>query len=70
MACFSFSAGSRRSWSFIFAATAGSGCRVKAALVLSNHQSHLDPVLVGVACNRRLNYLRAKHFSVLRRWDG
>lgn len=27
------------------------------ALVLSNHQSHLDPVLVGSACNRRLNYL-------------
>jgi 1-acyl-sn-glycerol-3-phosphate acyltransferase len=26
-------------------------------LVLSNHQSHLDPVLVGVACDRRLNYL-------------
>jgi len=30
------------------------------ALVLSNHQSHLDPVLVGVACNRRLNYLARK----------
>jgi len=27
------------------------------ALVLSNHQSHLDPVLVGLGCNRRLNYL-------------
>ncbi len=27
------------------------------ALVLANHQSHLDPVLVGVACDRRLNYL-------------
>ena len=27
------------------------------ALVLSNHQSHLDPVLVGMACHRRLNYL-------------
>ena len=27
------------------------------ALVLSNHQSHLDPVLVGLACDRRLNYL-------------
>ena len=26
-------------------------------LVLSNHQSHLDPVLVGLACDRRLNYL-------------
>jgi 1-acyl-sn-glycerol-3-phosphate acyltransferase len=26
-------------------------------LVLSNHQSHLDPVLVGMAFNRRLNYL-------------
>ncbi len=26
-------------------------------LVLSNHQSHFDPVLIGMACNRRLNYL-------------
>ncbi len=26
-------------------------------LVLANHQSHLDPVLVGIACERRLNYL-------------
>jgi 1-acyl-sn-glycerol-3-phosphate acyltransferase len=26
-------------------------------LLLSNHQSHLDPVLVGLACPRRLNYL-------------
>lgn len=26
-------------------------------LLLSNHQSHLDPVLVGLACDRRLNYL-------------
>lgn len=28
-----------------------------AVLVLSNHQSHLDPILIGVACDRRLNYL-------------
>lgn len=27
------------------------------ALVLSNHQSHLDPVLVGICFNNRLNYL-------------
>jgi 1-acyl-sn-glycerol-3-phosphate acyltransferase len=27
------------------------------ALILSNHQSHLDPVLVGLATDRRLNYL-------------
>ena len=26
-------------------------------LLLSNHQSHLDPVLLGLACDRRLNYL-------------
>jgi 1-acyl-sn-glycerol-3-phosphate acyltransferase len=26
-------------------------------MVLSNHQSHLDPVLIGLACDRRLNYL-------------
>jgi 1-acyl-sn-glycerol-3-phosphate acyltransferase len=27
------------------------------AMVLSNHQSHFDPVLIGLACDRRLNYL-------------
>ena len=27
------------------------------ALVLSNHQSNFDPVLVGLACDRRLNFL-------------
>lgn len=27
------------------------------ALLLSNHQSHLDPVLLGMACQRRLNFL-------------
>jgi 1-acyl-sn-glycerol-3-phosphate acyltransferase len=26
-------------------------------LVLSNHQSNLDPVMIGLACERRLNYL-------------
>lgn len=26
-------------------------------LVCSNHQSYLDPVIVGLACDRRLNYL-------------
>ena len=26
-------------------------------LVLSNHQSHLDPILVGLSCDRRLNYV-------------
>jgi 1-acyl-sn-glycerol-3-phosphate acyltransferase len=26
-------------------------------MVLSNHQSHFDPVLIGLACDRRLNYL-------------
>jgi len=26
-------------------------------LVVSNHQSHLDPMLVGVACDRRLNFV-------------
>src|SRR5262245_28081751 len=26
-------------------------------LVVSNHQSHFDPVLVGLVCDRRLNYL-------------
>jgi len=28
-----------------------------AVLLVSNHQSHLDPVLVGIACPRRLKYL-------------
>jgi 1-acyl-sn-glycerol-3-phosphate acyltransferase len=27
------------------------------ALICSNHQSFFDPVLVGLACNRRMNYL-------------
>ena len=27
------------------------------ALILSNHQSNFDPVLFGLACDRRLNYL-------------
>ncbi len=26
-------------------------------LVLSHHQSHLDPVLIGLACDRRMNFL-------------
>ncbi|REK17188.1 MAG: 1-acyl-sn-glycerol-3-phosphate acyltransferase [Planctomycetota bacterium] len=26
-------------------------------LVLSNHQSHLDPVIVGLTCDRRMNYV-------------
>lgn len=30
---------------------------VGGALMLSNHQSHFDPVLIGLACDRRLNYL-------------
>ena len=29
-------------------------------LVLSNHQSQFDPVLVGLACDRRLNFLARK----------
>ena len=29
-------------------------------LVCSNHQSHFDPVLVGISFNRRLNYLARK----------
>lgn len=31
--------------------------KARGVLVLSNHQSHLDPVIVGLACDRRLNYL-------------
>ena len=30
------------------------------ALMLSNHQSHLDPVLIGLASDRRLNYVARK----------
>ncbi len=29
-------------------------------LICSNHQSHLDPPLVGLTCDRRLNYLARK----------
>ena len=28
-----------------------------AGLVCSNHQSNLDPILIGMACKRRMNYL-------------
>jgi 1-acyl-sn-glycerol-3-phosphate acyltransferase len=31
-----------------------------AALVCSNHQSHLDPIVVGLAFNRRLNFVARK----------
>jgi len=30
------------------------------ALVLSNHQSNLDPMAIGVVCRRRLNYVARK----------
>lgn len=41
-----------------------------ALLVCSNHQSHLDPVLVGLLFNQRLNYLARKTLfrSTLFRW--
>jgi len=26
-------------------------------LIVSNHQSHLDPILVGIGCRRRINYV-------------
>ncbi|HZZ30302.1 MAG TPA: lysophospholipid acyltransferase family protein [Pirellulales bacterium] len=31
--------------------------RTGSALVVSNHQSHFDPILVGLSCDRRLNYV-------------
>jgi len=30
------------------------------ALILSNHQSHLDPILIGVASDRQLNFVARK----------
>lgn len=30
------------------------------ALVCSNHQSHFDPIIVGLTCDRRLNYVARK----------
>jgi 1-acyl-sn-glycerol-3-phosphate acyltransferase len=30
------------------------------ALICANHQSFMDPVLIGLACDRRLNYLARK----------
>lgn len=30
-------------------------------LVCANHQSFLDPILVGITFRRRLNFLREKH---------
>ncbi|MCP4190242.1 MAG: 1-acyl-sn-glycerol-3-phosphate acyltransferase [Planctomycetaceae bacterium] len=43
-------------------------------LVCSNHQSYLDPVLIGMACDRRMNYLArdtlfdSKMLGWLMRW--
>lgn len=34
--------------------------RFGGALVLSNHQSHFDPVIIGLASDRRLNYVARK----------
>jgi cytidylate kinase len=34
-------------------------------LLLANHQSQLDPILIGLACNRRLNYVARR---TLFRW--
>ena len=34
-------------------------------LLVANHQSHLDPVLVGIACPRQLKYLCASRFVLL-----
>ncbi len=31
--------------------------KTRGAIVCANHQSHFDPVLVGLSCDRRLNYL-------------
>lgn len=39
------------------------------ALVCSNHQSYLDPVLLGAMCDRRLNYL-ARENLFDSRWFG
>lgn len=39
------------------------------ALLCANHQSYLDPILLGLACDRRLNYLARQslfRFPVLR----
>lgn len=30
------------------------------ALICSNHQSHFDPIIVGLTCNRRMNYVARK----------
>lgn len=34
--------------------------RTGGGLMLSNHQSHLDPILIGLASDRRLNYVARK----------
>lgn len=40
------------------------------ALICSNHQSHFDPVFVGLTCNRRMSYVARKSLfkSVIFRW--
>ena len=39
--------------------------------MLSNHQSNLDPILIGLSCDRGLNYVaRQTLFQLRRRWPG
>ena len=40
------------------------------ALVCSNHQSYLDPVLIGAMCDRRLNYLARENLFDSRLFGG
>ena len=51
--------------------------RAGGALVCSNHQSNFDPVLIGLTCDRRLNYLAKKSLfriplfgPFIRFWDA
>lgn len=41
-----------------------------AALVCSNHQSYLDPILAGAMCDRRLNYLARESLFRSRLFGG
>ena len=61
MACCGARAGRSPCWRFASVRRAASTCPATGpVLLVSNHQSHLDPVLVGIACPRQMRFL-ARH---------
>src|SRR5262245_22110825 len=51
--CFAFA----KLWFHLHASGKTNVPRTGPVMLVSNHQSHLDPVLIGVACQRQLRFL-------------